>query len=154
MPCPRSSHACGVGLVLWDEGSLCSQGGSVLCPSSSRICGVGLCHVPGHPACVGWLSAVGWGHAVLMGQDGAVSRVILAVCPVPRHARFTGGSALPHLGLIAPIASPLPVPATSGPQQGTKVAAGTPSLHVLLTPILMKSCGFWLRLAESVFAPW
>ena len=103
------------GSVLWDEGTLGSRGGSVLCPSSSRICGVGLCHVPGHPACVGWLSAVGWGHAVLMGQDSAVSRVTLAVCPVSRHARFTGGSALPHPGADRP---PLPPPSPCRPHRG------------------------------------
>lgn len=74
---------------------------------------------------MGWVCAMSWG--------------ILALCPGLGHARFTGGSDCP------------PVPAASGPQQGTKVAAGTPSFHVLLTPILMKSCGFWLRLAKSVF---
>lgn len=79
-----------------------------------------------------------------------MSRVVPAVCPVPGHHCL--GLRVDLCCLTRGRSPPLPAPCR--PQQGTKVAAGTPSFHVLLTPILMKSCGFWLRLAESVFAPW
>lgn len=43
-----------------------------------------------------------------------MSRVVPAACPVPGHAWFTGGSALPHPVPITPVARP--VPAAAGDQ--------------------------------------
>jgi len=78
-----------------------------------------------------------------------VSQVILAMSPVPGQTQFMSGICATSPRANQPHCPS--VPAASGPQQETKVAAGMPSLHILPTPILMKPSGFWLRLAESVF---
>lgn len=77
---------------------------------------------------------------MLLGWESAVCRVILAMCPGLGQTRFAGWIYAASPGADSPHRPT--VPAASGLQQGTKVAAGTLSFHVLLTPILMKSCGF------------
>lgn len=85
-----------------------------------------------------------------------MSWVILATCLVPGQTRFMGWICAASLRADRP-RHPLPpqagcIAAAAGDQGRSRDA--TPSFHILLTPILMKCCGFWLRLAKSIFAPW